>query len=126
MRNVLNIDNELQIVFEHALCANDDGRGNIRRLEDFVDDYGVVDFASYFVRFMESHDNVIIYSRDRAHYVTLLKKDESYILVDALRLFRFIEYSQISVLTTDLSSFVGSAGFSLHSARVFGLNPLGE
>lgn len=106
LRNIIDVTPELRIVFEHALCALDDANGSMRVLPDYVDGHGSADFLFFFARFMESHDNVVVFGG--LHYVTILKSGGNYLLIDGLGKFRIHVYSRLSALIGDVTNFVGN------------------
>lgn len=66
-------------------------------------------------------DNLVVCKRGLygGHFISVVKVQERYLLVDGQGVFRFLYYNSLENLMIDLENFVSGCAFNLHSARFF-------
>ncbi|KAG5668357.1 hypothetical protein PVAND_016298 [Polypedilum vanderplanki] len=67
-------------------------------------------------------DNVVFYSGLHAHYVTILKKNDGFLLIDSHPVYRCIFYYDILVLLNDLEELREIGSFTMHHVKRYEKN----
>ncbi|KAG5668348.1 hypothetical protein PVAND_016289 [Polypedilum vanderplanki] len=91
-------------------------------LEDYVEGWFDTDLSATFLRYVETKDNVVFFSGLHAHYVTNLKKNDGFILIDGHPVYRCIFYYDILVLLNDLEKFREIGSFTMHHVKRYETN----
>ena len=97
---------------------------NNHELLDYIEIWTASEFPDIFHRFMDTRTNAIVMFED--HYVTILKFDQQFLLVNGLPQFSFRTYDSIDSLIKDLIGNVGETKFVLMHARKCNEHTLGK
>jgi hypothetical protein len=116
-RNLIKINKSLAMTilpsWNDVLLNNND---NNQDLLDYVEIWTTGEFADIFRRFMATRSNAILMFEQ--HYVTILKFDQQFLLVNGLPRFSFRTYNSIDSLIKDLIGNLRETKLVLMHARL--------
>jgi len=90
---------------------------NNQEMQDYIEIWTASDFPDILSRFMDTRTNAIVMLE--RHYVTILKLEDTFLLVNGLPKFSFRTYNSIDLLIKDLIENVRETKFVLMHARKY-------
>ncbi|KAG5667015.1 hypothetical protein PVAND_015017 [Polypedilum vanderplanki] len=118
LKNLIKLNSRLIAVFESSNSFHHDAS----LLNDYVEGWYQTNIIEVFLDYIATRNNVVIYSGLHAHYITVLKKQKGFIVVDGYPKFRSIFYEDIITLANDIEAFKGCGNFTFHHLKQYDYN----